>query len=181
LIVLLVEDDDLVRLGIARALTQWGAHVLESTRERDAIEQLKHDPAVLIVDVRLADGGCGLRVAEAALQRADKPRVMAMSGAATAAEAFKLAQLGVAAYLPKPVDMRLFVASIESLLASAPPFEPQIAMQVGTLSYPEVLERVRRTMLEEALARTNGNKQKAAELLQVTRQTVQYIARQLTR
>ena len=173
--VLIVEDDALVRSGIVHALKSWGAEVLEADSEQEGLALLALGPSVVLADVRLPPNGCGLRVAEAALRSRSRPRVLAISGEATPSEAFQLAQMGVTAYLPKPLDLETFAATVEHLLSLPPPFEPAIAMQVGSLSYPEVLERVRRTMLEQALARTDGNKHKAAQLLQVTRQAVQYI------
>jgi DNA-binding NtrC family response regulator len=50
---------------------------------------------------------------------------------------------------------------------------------VGRVSFREVLDRVRRSMAEQALAMSAGNKTGAARLLGITRQAVQQLIRDL--
>jgi DNA-binding NtrC family response regulator len=180
-LVLVVEDEELVRSGIVGVLQGWGARVLEAGTEAEGIALLRpRTPDVVISDIRLGPkGGSGIKVFEAAATLRPVPRLLAISGKATPVEAFKLAQIGVAAYVPKPFDLPTFVAAFEALLENTPPIESQIAHQVGALPYHDILERVRRTMVEEALARSGGNREHAARLLKITRQAVQQLIRTL--
>ena len=171
--VLVVENDPIVQRGLCRTLRSWGATVLTAATADGAISQLNECPDLIILDVYLDNGGNGICVAEQACAMRPSPMVVAISGQAGAAEAFRLAQAGVCAYIPKPLDLESFVAVIESLLQKPPEFVPHLLAHVGRSSYNTVLERVRQTMLEQALAKTDGNRSHAAKMLAVSRQAVQ--------
>jgi transcriptional regulator with PAS, ATPase and Fis domain len=50
-----------------------------------------------------------------------------------------------------------------------------VASQVGRRSYHDMVRQVRKTMLEQAMARSGGNRVQAAKLLEVSRQAVQQL------
>jgi two-component system, response regulator RegA len=172
---LIVEDNDLLRDAMQRALRQWGAEVHAVATEEEALEALKDSPDLLIADVRLKNKGSGVRVVEAAAQLRPSPLMVAISGKASPIETFALAQAGVAAYVAKPLDFDSFVATIEAVIANPPDFGRHVAPHVGRSSYHDILRRVRRTMLEQALARSSGNRVHAARMLKVSRQAVQQL------
>ena len=178
---LVVEDDELVRMGVVGVLRGWGAATLEASTEAEALAHLRDRiPDVVISDICLkSDGGSGVTVFEAAAALRPCPRLLAISGEATPLQAFRLAQIGVAAYIPKPFDLPTFIAGFEAMLEQTPPIGAQIAQQVGAVPYHAMLEKVRRTMVEEALARSGGNREHAARLLNITRQAVQQLIRTL--
>jgi DNA-binding NtrC family response regulator len=172
--VMIVEDNDAVRFGITNVLQEWGAEVFEASTEQEALLSLdKVVPDLLLIDVRLGENGSGVTVAEKAAQLKPVPMMLAISGEATPLEAFRMAQAGVSAFIPKPIDLNTFSASIELVLQNPPNFLPQVATQVGKKTYYDIVRNVRKTMLEQALARTGGNKVQAAKLLDVSRQAVQ--------
>jgi DNA-binding NtrC family response regulator len=173
LLALVVEDDDLIRDALVRELNAWGAQTLEATTESRAIELLDRLPDLIILDIRLADGGSGVEVARRAAARFPRPIVLAITAAASAAEAFRLGSLGVAGLLEKPLELTTFTATVEAYLAACPELPPELALQVGRVDYASVLEQARRALLSQALARTGGNKMAAARLLNVSRQAVQ--------
>ena len=171
--VLVVENDPIVQRGLSRTLRNWGATVLTAATADGAIAQLNERPDLIILDVYLDNGGSGICVAEQACAMRPSPLVVAISGHAGATEAFRLAQVGVCAYIPKPLDLEGFVAVIEALLEKPPEFVPHLLAHVGRSSYNTILERVRQTMIEQALAKTDGNRSHAAKMLEVSRQAVQ--------
>lgn len=173
LLVLIVEDDVLIRTALARELRRWGAETSEASSEVTAIELLDGNPDLVILDVKLEAGGSGVTVAQAAAERSPRPVVLAISAEATPMQAFQLAQSGVVGFIPKPIDIPTFSATVEAFLEKQFPIGRSVALEVGRTAYSTVLENVRRTMLTQALGRTNGNKGAAARLLQVTRQAVQ--------
>lgn len=177
LAVLLAEEDEALRASMARALKHWGADVYEAATEEQAIELLSAAPGMIVTEVRLRNGGSGTRLATAAAAQRPSPVVVVISGRATPLEAFRLAQVGATAFITKPFEEDAFLATIELALDQAPQIEHQIALQVGRVPYFEVLDRVRRVMLEQALAQSGGNRIRAAEELQVTRQAVQQMIR----
>lgn len=174
LTVLVAEDDDVVRAEVVGTLTSWGARVIAASQESDAIERLAEHPGIVVVDVRLGSRGSGVRVAEAAVQLRPCPRLLAISGAATTVEAFRLAQVGVTGFLPKPFDLETFTAAFEDVLERTPSYiDVRVAQHVGMVSYTAMLETVRKAMLTQALAACRGNREQAGNLLRITRQAVQ--------
>ena len=100
-----------------------------------------------------------------------------MSGKASPDEAFRLAQAGVRAYLPKPFSIQELASTVETACSEAPDLEPMITAWVGRVPMRELQRKVRRVMLKEALAQTEGSRSGAARLLHVTRQAVQQMVR----
>lgn len=118
-------------------------------------------------------------------------------GAAPRSEdAFRLAQRGVRALVPRPiaaehlehlerVGLDVPVApvapierAIDEILRAAPDLTPLLRAVVGHHSVHHVEEQVRATMVAEALARSHGNISYAARLLKISRQLLQHIRRQ---
>jgi len=174
---LVVEDDVELGRALVRALEEWGAATtLAETVE--AATRLVANVELVVLDIGLPDGS-GVTVAEKAAALRPAPLIIAFSGNATAEEAFRLGQLGVRGYLTKPLSLGDFTATVAALLEGAPNLAPFLVATVGREPFQKVLAGVRRTMAEQALARTGGNRTGAARLLGVTRQAVQNIIRDL--
>lgn len=176
--VLIVEDHKPLRTAIARAARGWGAEVLEAGTVREALSLLSELPDLLIADVALPDGHA-LPIVEEAAQIRPAPAVVAMSGQASAEEAFRLAQAGARRYLPKPISLEELTRAVEEALSDRPKLDPFIVAHVGNTSLREVLSLVRRLMVEQALAKAQNSRSGAARLLDLTRQAVQQIVREL--
>ena len=140
---------------------------------RDAISTLDDIPDLIVLDVQLADGS-GIEVARRVVDLRPFPAIIAISGCASASEAFELGRLGVRGYLNKPIALDEFRATVE-WLAHKPTHDigRAAAARVGTESFLDIQAEVRRAMLVQALALTSGNKTHAARLLDVSRQAVQ--------
>jgi DNA-binding NtrC family response regulator len=147
---------------------------------RSAETELEGHPDVVLVDVWLPDGS-GQRVIERAVRLRPAPAVIAMSGHASAEEAFELARAGARRYLAKPIALEDLMRSIDEALADRPDLSPMVAAHVGHTPLREVIDQVRDTMFEEALARKGGSRTGAAKVLGVTRQAVQQVARERAR
>jgi two-component system, response regulator RegA len=167
--VLIVEDDRDLAECIARSVRSLDPAASIAVTVAEALRLLSEAPAVIICDVRLPDGS-GLAVAEAALGMRPIPSIIAISGAASAEEAFALAQRGVRGYLKKPLSLQDLRQNIENLLSSPPILEPMVASLVGRRPIQEVQGEIRRIMVEEALARSGGDRADASRLLEVSRQ-----------
>jgi two-component system response regulator RegA len=173
--VLIVEDDALLRKAMSSALRDWGAIVTSVSTEQEAITALADNPELLITDVRLPNHGSGVRVVESASKMRPAPLMLVVSGKASPVEAFRLAQAGVLMYIPKPLDFDCFIATIEAIISDPPDMSHMVASQVGRRSYHDMVRQVRKTMLEQAMARSGGNRVQAAKLLEVSRQAVQQL------
>ncbi len=170
--VLVVEDDPQVGALLARAAASWGFETLRAETLSEARELLQSQPALILLDVHLPDGSA-VELARLANQMRPAPAVIAISGQATTEEAFELARLGVHWYVTKPFVLERLRVTVESALRDPPPFEPQVIRSVGVIPIREVQERVRRAMIDQALALAGGNRSAAGRLLGVSRQAVQ--------
>jgi len=176
--VLIVEDHKPLRQVLARAASGWGAEVHEAGSVREGFEKLALHPDLVLVDVALPDGNARSIVQQAVKMR-PAPAVIAMSGQASAEEAFELARIGARRYLPKPISLEDLTGAVEAALHDHPDLRPLIASIVGLTPMREVLEEVRGEMVEEALAREHGSRSGAARMLGVSRQAIQQAVRLL--
>jgi DNA-binding NtrC family response regulator len=177
--VLVVEDTE----GLAKSLAESFAAVADEVAvARSVAEALAMlDDAertfeLAVVDVRLPDGS-GLDVAARALARRPMPIVVAMSGEASPEESFALARSGVHAYLQKPLSFASLLAALERAAAEKPALDAHVRAAVGKVPLHELEEDVRKAMVDEALARSDGSRRGAARLLAVSRQLMQHILR----
>lgn len=172
--VVIVEDDRPLCSALSRVVRGWGAETWESYTVAGGRELLALAPQLLIVDLWL-EGESALGLVEEAAHHRPAPAVLAISGRASPEEAFRLGQLGVRGYLPKPLFHERLVEKVEEALREAPDVEPWIAAQVGHAPLRSLQSDVRRVMLEEAMARSGGSRSGAARLLHVTRQAIQQV------
>jgi DNA-binding response OmpR family regulator len=174
--ILVVEDNASLRAAIARLGRGWGATVLEAATVREALSLLSPSPDLIVADVRLPDGSAHTVFREA-LASWPKPLTIAMSGAASPEEAFELSQLGVRAYLAKPLTLSDLALTVDAIRAEPPSLDPVASAAVGQVPLLVLQERLREVMLHQALALSGGNRAAAARLLEVSRQAVQQILR----
>lgn len=115
--VLLVEDDESLRVILARHLRALGYHVAEAESAEDAELVLAGGlrPAIVLLDVNLP-GETGWDLLRGhALAAAGSPPVVVAS--ATTINPRRLTEFGVAGYLPKPFPLPTLVATIRRLVA----------------------------------------------------------------
>jgi DNA-binding NtrC family response regulator len=174
--VLIVEDEAPLRSAIAQRVRDWGARPLEAATAREAKALLAAAPDLLLVDLHLPDEPA-FSVIEAAAELWPKPVSVAISGSASPQQAFRLAQLGVRAYLSKPFSLVELQHAVESAYREVPPLETLIAGCVGRVPLRELQERLRRAMVLQALALSKGSRSETARLLAVSRQAIQQMLR----
>ena len=173
---LVVEDDPVQRRGIARVLSARGLQVLQAGGTDEAIALLSPPPDLVVVDVHLRDD-LAFSVLEATAGLWPTPIRIAISGVATAEEAFRLSSFGVRSFLQKPFSAEDLERAIDSAIAEAPDPGPMLADVVGHRSVRDVQAEVRHRMVRQALALSGGSRSAAARLLQVSRQAVQQMMR----
>ncbi len=176
---LLIEDDNSLRDAIGRVVAGWGdVELFGAGTVAEALDLLARAPPpdLVITDVRLPDASA-FEVLEVSRQLSPAPIVVAISGKAAPDEAFHLAQAGVRAYLAKPFTIRELEAAVNRARSEAPDIKPMVVAAVGQVPMLELQREVRREMMKEALAQTEGSRSGAARLLGVTRQAVQQMLR----
>jgi two-component system response regulator PilR (NtrC family) len=111
---LVVDDDDALRRSLVRYLRGLRTEVMEARTLDEALKLLARGLDLVMTDVRLPDGS-GCAVAEMASRLNPQPLVVAMSGLASASEAFSLAQWGARVYLAKPFAPSDLLESVQEL------------------------------------------------------------------
>ena len=173
---LVVDDDPALRAGIAAFLRSQGMRVATAASAAEAVAQLRGRPDVVVLDVRLPDGDA-FTVLEYARRLAPAPIRIALSGAATPEDAFRLAQHGVRSFLQKPASLDDIWDAIQSAAEEPPDLKPLVQQVVGHVSLRELTTQVRDEAIKQAIASARGNRTGAARILQVTRQAVQQMLR----
>jgi two-component system response regulator RegA len=133
-------------------------------------------PDLLLLDVALPDGRAG-DVLDAVRDLSPAPRIIALSGAAGPDESFALAARGVRLYLKKPINLAELEHAVKVALSEPPDLVPHVRSAVGLIPIQDVEEKVRATMVDEALARGKGSRRAAARALGISRQLLQHILR----
>ena len=115
LTVLVVDDDEDIRAGIALALRSEGAEILQAADGNEALAVWRdHEPPVVVLDMMLP-GQSGFLVLEE-LRESGSPPIVVM---VTANEGKRHEQyahsLGVHAYLTKPVPLETLIRTIVEL------------------------------------------------------------------
>ena len=114
--VLFVEDDDSLRVTIARHLRLRGIEVAEAASAEDARELLEAGlrPSVVLLDLNLPGDTGWTLVRDGPLADATGPPVVIVSAIPVSQR--QLAEHRVAGYLPKPFPLETLVATIDRLL-----------------------------------------------------------------
>jgi len=175
---LVVDDDETIVDAVRPLLEPRSARFASAGTLADA-SQLWHElrPTLVVLDVSLPDGDSVQWLST----RPDTHRaaIVAMSGCASAWQGHQLAKLGARVFLDKPFDAAALRAAVDR--AIAPPDLEQAGLAcVGHMSLQEAEETLRRSMIQEALARSAQSRRGAARLLDVSRQMLQHAIRKLT-
>jgi two-component system, response regulator RegA len=176
---MVVEDDPALARTLEDALSGAAQTVRFCRTAGEAVAALREfTPELMLLDVALPDGSA-FDVLAALADVHPTPIVVAMSGTAEPSESFRLAQLGVRTYLHKPLRLDELEAALVYARTAPADLRPYARGLVGLRPIHEVEEELRKTMVEEALARAGGSRSGAARLLAVSRQLLQHMLRAL--
>lgn len=122
--VLIVEDDEDLRDVLARYLRHQGFGVTEAGSAEDAVSAIAGGlrPALVVLDVNLpGDNGWEL-LRGPSLAQAGKPPVVIASALPVSPK--RLAEFGIAGYLPKPFPIETLIDTVTRVLTREEP-QPQ--------------------------------------------------------
>ena len=179
-LVLIVEDEPTFRRSLKRELMKHAAHVLTAATVADALWSLRKRPQLVMLDLSLPDGK-GETVLVEALKLESPPDCIVVTGSSNTTDAFRLAGMGVYAYLGKPLDQEALHCALDRLKrkATRSPIKRLAAGVVGHVSVGHAVAEIREAMVAEAMRQTSGNKSAAARLLGMTRQGLQLYLRRI--
>ncbi|RKH18842.1 response regulator [Corallococcus praedator] len=172
---LLVEDSKRLASVLEDALRSRAERITHVTTLAAARQVLREQPPdAVLLDVSLPDGTSDSLLAD--LQAVEPlPHVIAISGNATAEQAFRLASGGVRAFIPKPLDLARLEAVWTQTLARPPDLVHALRASAGQVPLHQLEGVVRNTLVDEALAKSQGSVRGAAKLLRISRQLLQHI------
>lgn len=163
---LLVDDDEVLRERLARALRERGYEVVTAGSAEQALELARQDsPELAVVDLRMP-GRSGLELVRELLALDASTRVVVLTGYGSIATTVEAMRLGAINYLPKPADADDLLAAFargaqEPGLAAPEPFQPPS------------LARAEWEHIHRVLADCGGNVSEAARKLGLHRRSLQ--------
>ena len=162
-LLLIVEDDDVLRTRLARALRQRGFEVREAADMASATRAARAEPpSHALVDLRLPDAP-GLEVVRALVNADRGVAVVVLTGYGSIATALEAVRLGARHYLTKPADADEIVAAFDRE-------QPGSARPPATVP---TLGRVEWEHINRVLADCGGNVSEAARVLGIHRRSLQ--------
>ena len=165
---LVVEDEPAIRRTIVRTLESFGVEAHYASTLKQATALLVPPLDLVVADVRLPDGS-GQAVIRAALRFSPVPVLIAISGVASATEAFDLARAGAVAFLVKPFGL----SELERCLRDACEARAQLLTGERALSpeaehaLQELVRRYRFTPRQAELLRFTAQGTRRADLSKV--------------
>jgi len=116
-IILLVDDDELVRMTLKEFLGILGLLVIEASNGRDGIEKaLNNEFHILIADYRMPDM-TGIEMIREIRKFKQDFKIVMLTAFAEEITSDMIKELGIVAVLQKPVDLGVFESLITQLLA----------------------------------------------------------------
>jgi two-component system, response regulator RegA len=162
---LLVDDDEVFRERLARALRERGQEVVTAADGDEAMQAAGRGPlGAAVVDLRMP-GMNGTALLPELLKLQPELRVVVLTGYGSIASAVEAMRLGAHNYVSKPADADDVLAAVtgEARRIEAAPGEAP----------PPTLARAEWEHIQRVLADTGGNVSESARRLGITRRTLQ--------
>jgi two-component system response regulator RegA len=166
--VLLVDDDEVFRARLGRALTARGFEVREAATAAEAAAAARADsPEMALIDLRLPDGH-GLDIVQELRAIDPTTCILVLTGYGSIATAVQSLKLGARDYLTKPVDADQVVAAFDRASSG----EAGVRDTERDLNVPS-LARVEWEHIQRVLTDCGGNISQAARALGIHRRSLQ--------
>lgn len=163
--ILVVEDDDAFRDGLARALTRRAHRVTAAAGSEEALAlTVANPPEAAILDLKLRGTESGLHLIAPLKGCNPNMRIVLLTGYASIATAVEAIKLGATHYLAKPAD-------VDDILAALDRDQGQADAQPVTQPLP--IERLEWEHIQKVLAEYDGNISATARALRMHRRTLQ--------
>jgi len=162
---LIADDDDPLRVRLARAMEKKGFQVKDAKTVENAIKSVKASPPKFaLVDLRLEDGN-GLDVVQEINKLRKDSRIVMLTGYGNLPTAVAAVKAGAIDYMAKPVD----ADDVESALLAAPHSMAEPPQN------PMSADRVKWEHIHRVFELCNRNVSETARRLKMHRRTLQRI------
>ena len=149
---LILDDDQVLRRTLARAMSQRGFTVMQAASVKEAREQIQvHAPNFAVLDLKLEDGN-GLDVVSLLRNLRPDCRIIILTGFGNIATAVAAVKAGALDYLPKPANADVIERALlqrEEALPE-PPVDPMSADRVRWEHIQRIFEQCDRNVSETA-------------------------------
>lgn len=166
--ILIIDDDQAIRLSIGLMLRQAGFEYEAVSTESDAMAVIRHtEPELVILDMNLTlstTGQQGIEMLRKIKVLVPSAPVILLSAWATVHLAVEGMKYGASDFVTKPWANRDFMAKIRKALDDARKAEEADAVKT--------LDTTERQTIEKAIRQADGNLSVAAQLLGITRQSL---------
>jgi two-component system response regulator RegA len=163
---LVVDDDQIFRSRLMRALTARGYEVLGAASANEGVELARrHKPRRAVVDMRMP-GKNGLELISELAALDAEMQIVVLTGYGSIATAVEAVRLGALDYLTKPADTDQILARFDDAGAVAPP-------TTAALEVTPSLARVEWEHIQRTLEDCDGNISQAARKLGIHRRSLQ--------
>lgn len=160
---LVVEDDDQLRLRLVHALCDRGFAAYGAASVNEALQSSEEGPELAVIDLRIGEAS-GLEVLRALIAKDPATRVVMLTGYGSIATAVEAMRLGAVNYLTKPADADQIVSALQQ---AAPADSPLPAGE------PLSLARAEWEHINQVLVSVSGNISEAARRLGLHRRSLQ--------
>lgn len=173
---LLVDDDQVLRVRLARALRTRGLEVFVADRPADALEAARREqPELAVLDLKMP-GGDGLSLLRGLRRVSPETAAIILTGYGSIANAVDAMQAGAVGYVTKPADADQVTAAFRRALPQAPAALGGATPAAG--SHPPEIEppslaEAEWNHIQQTLADCGGNVTRAAAALGITRRSLQ--------
>lgn len=174
---LVVEPNESVRRATYAALESLSIRASGADSARQGLQSLALGFDLILINADMPEGA--LELVDAAFTMRQSPIIIVTGTAPDPQCVFELAKAGAHAYLVPPVSAAMVHASLRAFSVSSY-LVRLVRPLVGHLGMKEIQTRVRQALLLDALARSNGSRRSAAQLLGVTRPAIQKWLRSLS-
>jgi two-component system response regulator RegA len=164
--ILVVDDDEIFRKRMSRALSERGLEVRSAANVDEALALAANEPPELaVVDLRMP-GRSGLELVRALKELDPATRVLVLTGYGSIATAVDAMRLGATNYLPKPADA-------DDVLSALFPEGVPGRSSGGEEPTAPTLARAEWEHIHRIMADCDGNLSEAARRLGVHRRSLQ--------
>jgi two-component system response regulator RegA len=161
--ILVVDDDDVLRLRMEKSLTRRGMTVFMANNFETAVQQAEqHQPDLALLDLKMP-GKSGLELLKELTDRVPETKVVILTGYGSITNAVEAVKLGAVNYVTKPAD----VDDVLTAFGQKPEFEGEPDFP------PPSLASAQWEHIQRVLSDCGGNISEAARRLDIPRRTLQ--------